>query len=143
MEIPSQVYKSDFDQTWQAIIQVLSKYDIDKQNREAKVIQTRWMDNTNAINFADSFASSDNVKAAKFRLMINVVKGYRNRKEVSKVTIYKRQLIEQDFLQGWKEIPSDGIMEKTLLYRIDRKIMIDNNLKEIDKNKEQQQLKSF
>lgn len=143
MEIPSQIFKADFDQTWQAIIQVLSKYDIDQQNRDAKIIKTRWMDNTTEINFADSFATSDAVKAAKFKLVVNVVKGFRSSKEVSKVTIYKRQMVEQDFLQGWKEMPSDGIMEKTLLYRIERKILIDNQLKNIDNKKTQEQLKSF
>ncbi len=142
-EMPAKTFKSDFTQTWQAIIQVLNKYDISKQNREAKVIKTRWMDNTEAVNFADSFGSSDTIKAAKFKLIINLTKGFKLSREVSKVTIYKRQLIEQDFLQGWKEVPSDGITEKTLLYRIQRKIWIDNMLKAIDKKREQEQLKAF
>ena len=98
------------------------------------------MDNTLEINFADSFGSSDAVKAAKFKLIINVVKGFRSSREVTKVTIYKRQLVEQDFLQGWKEVINDGIMEKTLLYRIERLIATDNKLKEIDKAREKEQL---
>jgi hypothetical protein len=69
-----------------------------------------------------------------------VVKGFRSSREVTKVTIYKRQLVEQDFLQGWKEMTTDGIMEKTLLYRIERLIANDNKLKEIDKAREREQL---
>ncbi len=143
MEMPSQVYRADFNQTWQAVIQVMKKYDIASQNQEAGVVKTRWIDNTIEMNFADSFGSSDSVKAAKFKILVNVVKGFRSGKEVAKVTFYKRQLVEQDFLQGWKEIPSDGIIEKTLIYRIERLVSIDNKLKEIDKAREKDQLKNF
>lgn len=140
LEMPSKVYKADYNQTWQAVIQVMRKFDIAQQNQEAGFIKTRWMDNTLELNFTDSFGSSDAVKAAKFKLIVNVVKGYRNGREVTKVTFYKRQLIEQDFLQGWKESTTDGITEKTLLYRIERLIATDNKLKEIDKAREKEQL---
>ena len=143
LEIPSEIFKSDFNQTWQAVIQVMKNYEIKDQNQEAGVIKTRWMDNTLEYNFSHSFEKRDAIKAAKFKLVINVVKGYRFNQEVSKVTIYRRQLIEQDFLQGMKETPSDGIDEKIVLYRIKRLIEIDNELKRIDKAKEQEQLKNF
>jgi hypothetical protein len=140
LEIPTRVYKADFNQSWQAVIAVMRKYDIATQNQEAGFVKTRWMDNTLEVNFADAFGSSDAVKAAKFKLIVNVVKGYRSSREVTKVTIYKRQLVEQDFLQGWKEVSTDGIIEKTLLYRIERLIAIDNKLKEIDKAREKEQM---
>jgi hypothetical protein len=142
LEIPAKIYKADYNQAWQAVIQVMRKFDIAQQNQEAGFIKTRWMDNTLEINFTDSFGSSDAVKAAKFKLVVNVVKGFRNGREVSKVTIYKRQLVEQDFLQGWKEVTTDGIAEKTLLYRIERLIATDNKLKEIDKAREKEQLEN-
>ncbi len=140
LEIPTKVFKADYNQSWQAVIQVMRKYDIAQQNQEAGFIKTRWMDNTLEVNFADAFGSSDAVKAAKFKMVINVVKGYRAGREVSKVTIFRRQLLEQDFLQGWKEVPTDGIQERTLLYRIERLIAIDNKLREIDKAREKEQL---
>lgn len=140
LEIPSKIYKSDFNQTWKAVLKVVRKYEIAASNQEAGFIKTRWMDNTLEENFANSFGTSDAVKASKFKLVINVVKGYRTGREVSKVTIYKRQIVEQDFLQGWKEVTSDGILEKTLLYRIQRLIAIDNKLQEIDKAREKEQL---
>lgn len=142
LEIPAKIYKADYNQTWQAVIQVMRKFDIAQQNQEAGFIKTRWIDNTLEVNFADSFGSSDSVKAARFKLVVNVVKGFRSGREVTKVTIYKRQLVEQDFLQGWKEVINDGITEKSLLYRIERLIAIDNKLKEIDKVREKEQLEN-
>ena len=134
-EIPQKVFKNDYNQTWLAVLQVMTKYNLEVTNQEAGVIKTRWTDNTLEVNFADSFGSSDAVKAAKYKLIINVVKGYRSKREVAKVTVYRRQMIEQDFLQGWKVIPSDGILEKTILYRIERNLAIAGKLKKIEEQK--------
>jgi hypothetical protein len=143
LEIPSDIYNADYNQTWQAVIQVMKKFDISYQNQESGKISTRWMDNTLQVNFTDSFGSSDAVKAAEFKLMVNVAEGYSYGRKVTKVTVFKRQRVENDFLQGWKEKPTDGIQEKTLLYRIGQLIQNDNKLKEIDKAKESEQLDSF
>lgn len=143
LEIPSEVFKADFNQTWQAVIQVMKKYDIAYQNQESGKIKTRWMDNTLQINFADAFGSSEAVKAAEFQLVINVAEGFSYGRKVTKVTVFKRQRVEHDFLQGWKEVPTDGIQEQTLLYRIQTLINNDNKLKEIDKAREREQLDTF
>lgn len=134
-EIPNKVFRFDYNQTWLAVLQVMKKYNLELTNQEAGIIKTRWQDNTLEVNFADSFGSSDSVKAARFKLIINVVKGFRSNKEVTKVTVYRRQMIEQDFLQGWKVIPTDGILEKTILYRIDRNLRIAAKLKQIEEQK--------
>lgn len=143
LEIPSRMFKADYNQTWQAVIQVMKRYDIAYQNQEAGKIKTRWMDNTLQVNFTDAFGSADAVKAAEFKLVVNVAEGYSYGRKVTKVTIYKRQRIENDFLQGWKAQPSDGIQEKTLLYRIEKLIENDNKLKEIDKAREKELLENF
>ncbi|MCT4640916.1 MAG: hypothetical protein N4A33_01375 [Bacteriovoracaceae bacterium] len=142
-DVPAKVYKADFTQTWQAVIQVMKKFDISYQNQEAGKIKTRWMDNTLQVNFTDSFGSKDAVKAAEMMMVINVAQGFSYGRKVTKVTIFKRQRIEHDFLQGWKETPTDGIQEKTLLYRIQRIIQNDNELRKIDKAKEKEQLETF
>jgi len=143
LEIPSEIYPADYNQTWQAVIQVMKRYDISYQNQESGKIKTRWMDNTLQVNFTDSFGSSDAIKAAEFKLQINVSEGYSYGRKVTKITIFKRQRIENDFLQGWKEQQSDGIQEKTLLYRIGKIIEIDTKLKELDKAREKEELKDF
>lgn len=143
LEIPSKIYKADFTQTWQAVLQVMKRYDLDKTNREAGKIVTRWMDNTLEVNFTDSFASSEAVKAAERKITISVAEGYSYGRKVTKVTIFKRQKVEQDFLQGWREIPTDGILEKTILYRIGVIIKNDNKQKELDKKREKELLEQF
>lgn len=135
VEIPSMVFKAPYTDTWTAVVATINKFDLELQNQESGSIKTKWIDNTLKLNFSDSFGSSDAVKAAKFKLIINVIKGFQSSREVTKVTIYKRQLVNQDFLQGWQVIPSDQIEEKTLLYRIERALLIDQKIKAIEKDK--------
>ncbi|MFG1481404.1 hypothetical protein ACRXCV_04635 [Halobacteriovorax sp. GFR7] len=134
-EIPSKTYKSNFNQTWQAVLEIMQQYDISVKNQEAGVVKTRWINNTSQINFSDAFGSKEMVKAAQFKLVINVIKGYRGKQEVSKVSIYRRQMIEKDFLQGWRLVRSDGILEKTILYRIDRILKREAMIKKIEEQK--------
>lgn len=143
LEIPSKLYKADFNQTWQAVLQVMNRFDVSFYSQESGKIKTRWMDNTLQVNFTDSFGSNDKVKAAEFKIQINVSEGFSYGRKVTKVTIYKRQRVENDFLQGWKEVPTDGIQEKTLLYRVGILIENDNKLKAIDKAREEEELKNF
>ncbi len=142
-EFPSQVYAHDYNKVWQEVMKLTIKYEREVYNQEAGIIKTRWIDNTLELNFADSFGANDAVKAAQFKLIINVVKGFRGKKEVTKVTIFKRQRVEQDFLQGWKLVRSDGIIEKSLLYRLDRALQIEAKLQEIEDKKAKEQEKAF
>jgi len=143
LEIPSQVYRADYNKVWQEVMKITNKYDREVYNQEAGVIKTRWMDNTLELNFADSFGSNDAVKSAQFKLILNVVKGYRGNKEVCKVTVFRRQRVEQDFLQGWKIIRSDGILERAILYRLERSLAIEAKLQEIEDKKSKEAEKNF
>ena len=142
-EMPSEVFKHDFNQTWQAVLEIMQKYDIALKNQEAGIIKTRWIDNTLQLNFNEAFGSQDMVKSARFKLVLNVVKGFKGNKEVTKVSIFKRQMVEKDFLQGWKIIRSDSILEKTILYRIDRILKREAIIKQIEDKKAKEDEKNF
>lgn len=143
LEIPTQVYRADYNKVWQEAKKITNKYVIELDSQDGGIIKTRWIDNTLELNFADSFGSNDSVKAARFKLIINIVKGYRGAKEVTKVTVFKRQQIEQDFLQGWKVIKTDGILEKSILYRLERALIIEARLQEIEDKKTKEAEKNF
>ena len=142
-EIPTKIFQASYNQTWQGVLQYIKKFDLALQNQEAGIIKTRWIDNTLEMNFTDSFGSKDAVKASKFKVIINVMKGYRGNREVTKVTVFKRQMVEQDFLQGWKVVPSDGIFEKIALYRIERILAIDNKIQSIESRRNEEESKEL
>ncbi len=142
-EIPTQTYKATYNQTWQAVLEIMQQYDLKTNNQEAGVVKTRWIDNTNQLNFNEAFGSQDMVKAARFKLIINVIKGFRGAREVSKVSVFKRQMVEKDFLQGWKVVRTDSILENTILYRIRRILDRERMIKKIEDKKAQQELDAF
>ena len=106
----------------------MKEYDIETQNQDAGILKTKWTDNTIEMNFQDSFGSSDRIKSAKFKLAVAVNKGGTEKRPQTKVFIIKKQMVEQDLFQGWKESDNDYILEKILLYRIQRVINIDRIL---------------
>ena len=142
-EMPSEVFKNDFNQTWQAVLEIMQKYDLALKNQEAGIVKTRWIDNTLQLNFNEAFGSADMVKSARFKLVVNVIKGFQGTKEVSKVSVFKRQMIEKDFLQGWKPVRSDGILEKTILYRVERILKREQMIKKIEDKKAKEDAKNF
>ena len=142
-ELPSQVFKVTYNAGWKATLQALKIYDLEVKNQESGVIKTRWIENTADVNFSDSFGNRPFVKAAKFKLIVNVSKGFAYDREVSKITVYRRQMIERDFLQGWQLVPSDNVLEKTVLYRIARIIDIRNKINKIEAYKNKQLEKVF
>ena len=131
-ETPSRVFRANYGQTWQAALSVVKKYNLEVINQKSGLIKTRWHNNTLELNFADNFGGSDSIKSAKYKLILNITKGFREGREMAKVSIYKRQMVEQDFLQGWKSVPSYGITEKKILYRIQRILFIEGELKKIE-----------
>ncbi len=142
-EIPTKMFKATYNQTWQAVLEIMQKYDLKIKNQEAGVVKTRWIDNTNQLNFNEAFGSQDMVKAARFKLIINVIKGFRGSREVSKVSVFKRQMIEKDFLQGWKVVRTDSILENTILYRVQRILKREQMIKQIEDQKAKEELNSF
>lgn len=143
VEIPTQVFNADYNKVWQEVKNLTNNYEREYENAESGIIKTRWKDNTLEMNFADSFGGNDAVKSARFKLVFNVVKGYKGKKEVTKVSVFKRQMIEQDFLQGWKVVRSDGILEKAILYRLERSLAIDKKLQEIEDQRAKEQENKF
>lgn len=143
-ELPTMIVKADKAKTWAAVVGTMKRYEIEQQNMDSGVIKTKWMDNTLALNFTDSFGTTDKIKSAKFKLMINVSSAASNPKfPQTKVTIFKKQLVENDMFQGWREIDSDAITEKTLLYRIQRVVAMDTIIERLQRENESRQIRNF
>jgi hypothetical protein len=135
-DLPQKIFVYDYYQVWNAVIEVIkaNNYDTAEYDMETGLIRSKWIDNTLEMNFSDSFGDSTAIKQSRFKIVFNVIKGFKNNREVGKVVIYRRQFVKNDFLQGWKEIPSDSVLEKTLLYRIERILTINKKLKEIEES---------
>ena len=76
-EVPTRTFNVNYTQAWQAVLDVMHKYDLEVKNQETGFVKTRWIDNTNEINFAHSVGLRDYVKSARMKIIVNVIKGFR------------------------------------------------------------------
>ena len=137
-EVPTVKFKVGFEDTWQAVMQIMQKYDIEAQNQNLGMIKTRWIDNTLELNWTDAFSRGDQIKSARFKIVVNVSKGHEITHPITKVSIYKRQMVERDFLQAPRPVRSDGILERTILYRVERVLIMVRELKKLQALKAKQ-----
>ena len=119
-QIFTKVFRTDSTTAWESCLESVKSMTLDISNREAGYLQTKWTDNTAEKNFSDSFAGAKAYLKAQFRFKVNVAQAYYNGEPVIKVTAQREQMVQRDVLEGWKPLPSDGIEEQTLLYRISR-----------------------
>lgn len=138
----SKVYYTDFNTAWQSVLDGLKHNRLDVSNREGGFVQTKWTDNTDDKNFADSFGDADAYLKAQYRFKVTVAKSFFNGKPAIKVTVQRDQLVQRDVLEGWQPSETDSIEENTLLYRVGRLIMIKMKLAKIEEEKTRKALES-
>lgn len=136
------IYLSSFDNSWAAVLEALKSYYLDVTNRDAGIIQTRWMDNTSDRVFVDEYGSAKANLKAQFRFKVLVSQGFFDGKRSVRVTVRKEQLVQTDVLDGWRPVESDSIDENTLLYRIGRLIQMRAKLEEIETKRRDRELKN-
>ncbi len=126
------VFRTDFETAWQSSLEALKETQLETSNHEGGLLQTHWMDNTAERNFVDSFGNAGANLKAQYRVRVSLAKGYFNGLPSVRLSIEKEQLVERDVLEGWVPIPTDGIDEHTLLYRIGRIIVLNGKLAEAE-----------
>ena len=141
-QVFSRVYLSDFNTSWQSVLEAMKHNRLDISNREAGYVQTKWTDNTEEKNLADSVGDAPIYLKAQYRFRVSVAKGFYNGKPSVKVSVQREQLVERDVLEGWRPIETDAIEENTLLYRIGRIIFIKMKLAKLEEEKTQQQIEN-
>lgn len=134
-QVYGRIYLTDFNTSWQAVLDALKNSRLDVSNREGGFVQTRWTDNTSEKNFTDSFGNADAYLKAQFRVRVVVAKGFFNGRPSVKVSVQKEQLVQRDVLEGWRPSETDAIDENTLLYRIGRLITIRTKLAKLEEDK--------
>jgi hypothetical protein len=141
-QVFSRIYLTDFNTAWQGVLEAMKHNRLDISNREAGYVQTKWTDNTEEKNLADSVGDAPSYLKAQYRFRVNVAKGFYNGKPSVKVTVQREQLVERDVLEGWRPLETDSIEENTLLYRIGRICFIRMKLAKLEEQKTQEQIQN-
>ena len=139
-EVFSRVYRSDFNTAWQATLDALTSVRLDVTNRDSGSIQTRWIDNTVDRNMTDGDGTTSLYMKAQYRYRVTLASGeYQGDKGV-KVSVQREQIVQRDALDDFRPLESDGVEEKTLLYRIGRIVAVRKRLATMEEERTNKEL---
>ena len=123
----SVIIQAPYDEVWQAVQQALANYPIQINNLDEGLITTDSIKNGQV--WSAPFNEHYRYPNFTYRLKITVLRGKQKGHPACKVFITKYITAQKDFFSGTKHLPSDGLEEGSILYRIERNIEIQRALK--------------
>lgn len=124
----SQVIQASYDEVWRATQKALSAYPIQLNNVDQGVIETDQLKAGQIFNLP---YKTDKRTSSSFRysIKVNVLRGKAEGLDTVRISVFKNIAQERDFFSGEKKLPSDGMEERLLLYRIEREIKLERSIK--------------
>jgi hypothetical protein len=120
------IFYANYDLVWKAAHSALS-YAIANENQDYGHIETDY------IKAVDGWLPPDQnrpqYKSARYKLIFNFAKGTTNGRESTRLTIEKKIEVFKDFISETRIVPSDGLEEQSIFYRIERELIIAQALK--------------
>lgn len=120
------IFFAPYDLVWKAAHSAI-KYTIANENQDYGVIETDF------IKTVDGWLPPDQTKpqykSARYKLTLSFAKGNTKGKESTRVTIEKKIEVFRDFISETQTVPSDGLEEQSIFYRIEREIIVAQALK--------------
>lgn len=124
------VYFAKFENLWRAIHQAL-KYPIASENQDTGIIETEY------IKMVDGFLHPEtgkpSTRGTRYRFVIKMIKGRVDGRPSVRVVVDKQIELLKNFFSDPERVPSDGLEELALLYRIDRELVISEALEKSNK----------
>ena len=130
-----QTYYANFDQVWRAAQLSLQNYPLRVNNMDLGVIETEAVKGTRV--WSPPHKPDTNQAGLSYSLGVRLIKGRSEGREAVKVTILKESEQTHDFFSEPHRIPSDGLEEKSILYRIGRELQIEKALEAAHKKNDQ------
>lgn len=125
---PSRVFNYQFDSVWKAALTVL-KYSITDQNQETGHIETDYVKPSDG-GWTRPDGGSSVSAGIRYKIAMNLytVRSDNGRVGV-KVTVEKKLEKIKDFFSDPEALDSDQLEEKSILYRLERELVIEEALK--------------
>lgn len=132
---PEKVFYASYESVWKAALTVL-KYSITDQNQETGHIESDYIKASEG-GWLRPDATKQPSSGIRYKILMSLVRvKTESGKFGVKVTIDKRIERIRDFFSDPESLDSDGLEEKTLFYRMDRELVIDEALKKLGTSNE-------
>jgi len=122
-------YNVDYNAVWEATLSALADFELIKTIKDQGLLVTDWKSGAHSKYFT-RYDREIIYKKGKYRISAFV----RTLETGVNVKIIKEHQIEMDTLEGWQPVPTDGIIEKSILYRVGHLIAIEKFLTDPPEN---------
>lgn len=128
MQPVSHTFDNNYDEVWSATESVLEDYTIEHKNKNTRTLHTKLT----AYNskFTIPFKVNHPKDPKVYKIKIKFIK-YTDRPIVT-VSVLKQLFIKERFLSEKTRIPSIGLEEKMILYRILRELKIKSTIRQYE-----------
>lgn len=121
-----QFFFSNYDNVWRMAQIAMQAYPMRINNMDSGIIETESIRGYKV--WTPPFKTELPSGGLSYYINIHIVKGMIDGREAIKVSVSKNTEITQDFFSEPKKLPSDGLEEKAILYRIGRELQIEKAL---------------
>lgn len=122
------IFFVNYDLVWKSAHTAI-KYTIASENQDFGVIETDFVKSVDGWLPPDK--TKPDYKSARYKLIFTFAKGKTEGRESTRLSIEKKIEVFRDFISETQAIPSDGLEEMALFYRIEREIIIAQALKKV------------
>ena len=122
----SKTFYVDYEKIWRAVMLAIESYPIESEDHETGIIKTGFIRGDKIWNLP--FPTSISNKDLLYKIQINLFKGKAGKELAVQVQVSKQNFIQKGFIEDPVGIPSNGLQEKNIVYRILREIEIDQNI---------------
>lgn len=120
------IFFAPYDLVWKAAHTTL-KYTIASDNQEFGVIETDYVKAVDG--WIPPYKSKPDLPGSRYKLIFTFAKGQTSGRESTRVTIEKKVEVFKNVISDSPSVPSDGLEEKVIFYRMEREIIIAQALK--------------
>jgi hypothetical protein len=123
----TQVFEGEYDKVWRAAQLALARYPIKINNMDAGHLETDFIKREKI--WVPPYQKKQPASGERHQIVLRMVKGISDsNKDAVKVTVTKTVEVLSDFFSGARKQASDGMEERTILYRIDRELRVERAL---------------
>ena len=119
----SKLFEANYDQVWKSVMLAMEYYSIEEEDKEQGFLRTEVIKGTNI--WSPPFEGKQKKMSIKYVIYIQLIKGMTGFQPVIQVRVLKKIFAQEGFINEPKRIPSNGLEEKVILYRIMREVKID------------------
>lgn len=134
------VFSAPYNIVWQAVLLSMKNYPFRAQNREGGQIETKLIKGYNI--WQPPKGAIRNLRNREYLIKIFLERGFGDLKEEAiRVRVLKEEYINKDFVQQAIPIPTNGLEEEIILYRISREIFLQKEKERFFKKRNERQKK--